>query len=250
MILGLKNKYLPSIISALLLLLLTSCVLKADVNNGFQLKPGDLLFQTGQKTSLTKAVEKVTNGYDNAKFSHVAIVAKNECGKLVVIEATDKVKITPVSIFLHRSLDKNENPKVVVGRLIPRYRYLIPKATAFAFKQVGKPYNDDFNIKNTNAYYCSQLVYQSFKIANDNKPLFKLHPMTFKNPDTGKIFGIWIKYFKKLKSPVPQEKPGCNPGGMSMSNKIKIIYAFGIPKGWTEKTVEQVNKSTAIAVLS
>ncbi|HJO95758.1 MAG TPA: YiiX/YebB-like N1pC/P60 family cysteine hydrolase [Victivallales bacterium] len=240
-----KNKYFLAILSGVFLQLLTGCTTDSYTNKNIRLKPGDLLFQTGKRDSFTDAVEKVTDGYLNAKFSHVALVARNKQGKLVVIQATDKVNVTPISDFLHKSLDKNGNPRVVAGRLIPKYRYLIPKAVAFAFKQVGKPYNDDFNINNTNAYYCSQLIYQSYKAANDNKPLFKLYPMTFKNPDTGKIFWIWVKYFKELKSPVPQGKPGCNPGGISMSNKIKIIHAFGIPYGWTEKTVNKINQSTA-----
>jgi hypothetical protein len=242
MISDLKDKFLQTFALGLLLLLVTGCPKNNKPNNNFQLKPGDLLFQTGQRNSFTTAVEKVTNGYQKAKFSHVALIAKNKQGNLVVIEATTNVHITPISHFLDRSLDKNNNPKVVVGRLILKYRYLIPKAIAFAFKQVGKPYNDNFDINSTNAYYCSQLIYQCFKVANNNKPLFKLYPMTFKNPDTGKIFALWIKYFKELKCPVPEGKPGCNPGGISQSKKIKIIHAYGMPTGWTKKRVKEINK--------
>jgi hypothetical protein len=231
-----KNyKYTILYITLMLLIIVSISSCTVDKTITFQPKPGDLLFQDGVKNSFTNAIEKVTTGYNGANFSHIGIVAKDNAGKLVVIEAKDKVQITPISKFLSRSLDKNESPKVIVGRLLPKYQYLIPQALAFAYKQVNKPYNNIFDLNNTNAYYCSQLVYESFKEANGGKPLFKLYPMTFISPDTSKTSIVWKKYFKKLNSPVPEGEPGCNPGQISKSKKIKIIHAYGIPTGWTKR---------------
>jgi len=50
--------------------------------------------------------------------------------------------------------------------------------------------------------------------------------MTFDDPDTKTIFPIWEDYFKKLGIPVPEGKPGLNPGSISRSDKIKIVYRF------------------------
>ena len=85
-----------------------------------------------------------------------------------------------------------------------------------------------------NKYYCSELIYDSFKYANYNKPIFELQKMTYKDPETNKIFPIWEDYFKKLNIPVPEGKLGLNPGGMSMSSYIDVVYFYGIPHGYKE----------------
>ena len=197
------------------------------IHKNFKPLSGDLIFQEGKENSFTKAVQEVTSGYHGAKLSHVGIVFYKS-NIPFVLEAKDKVQSTPLEKFLYRSCDKNGAPKVIVGRLIKKYQNLIPKAIQIGKSLIGLPYNDTFDIKNNKAFYCSQLVYYCFKGANNGIPIFKLYPMTFKSPKTGKTFGIWKEYFKKLKTNVPQEKPGLNPGGMSKSPNIKIIHTYGI----------------------
>ena len=193
---------------------------------------GDILFQDLDCGDFCDAVEKVTTGYKGAKFSHVAIAAKNEKGEIIVIEAISKgVSITPIDIFLAKSHDKNNMPKVLVGRLKPQYRYLITQAIKEAFKLVGRPYDDVFCVNNNN-YYCSELIYDIFRKANNEKPVFSLSPMTFKDPDTKQIFPIWVQYFKDLNVPIPEGDLGNNPCNISKSKKLQIVYAYGIPHGW------------------
>jgi len=200
--------------------------------NNFLPFEGDLLFQDLDCGDFCDAIEKVTIGYKGAKFSHVALVAKNGKGELIVIEAVSKgVCLTPLNVFLAKSHDKNLNPKVLVGRLLPQYRHLIPQAIKEAFQLVGRPYDDVFCITN-NKYYCSELIYDAFKIANKGKPIFSLFPMTFKDPDTKQFFPAWVQYFKDLKAVIPEGELGNGPGSMSKSNKIKMVYAYGIPNGW------------------
>ncbi|MCF7889010.1 MAG: hypothetical protein K9L78_02725, partial [Victivallales bacterium] len=115
----------------------------------------------------------------------------------------------------------------IVGRVKTQYIKLVPKAVKTAKSLVGLPYNDTFNIKDNKAFYCSQLVYYCFKKANMGKMLFKLHPMTFRKPGTKQIFKIWKEYFKKLKTSVPEGAPGLNPGGMSKSKVLNIVYIYG-----------------------
>jgi hypothetical protein len=47
--------------------------------------------------------------------------------------------------------------------------------------------------------------------------------MTFKSPKTKEYFEVWVDYYKKLNIEIPEGKPGCNPGGISTSDKLKII---------------------------
>ena len=58
--------------------------------------------------------------------------------------------------------------------------------------------------------------------------------MTFLYPETMDTLPIWIDYYSKLKSKIPQNKLGINPGSMSLSDKVEIIYYFGIPDGMTQ----------------
>lgn len=192
----------------------------------FSLQEGDLLFQDVDCGPFCDAIEKVTVGYQGADFSHIGIVDISESGELHVIEATSKGVIqTPIEEFLEKSLDKNGNPKVMVGRLNDSFKSLIPSAIAHSKTLLGKKYDDVFDINN-DTYYCSELIYEAFKNANQGKPIFDLQPMTFIDPDTGKTFGIWTDYYKKLNQPIPEGKPGLNPGGISLSDKIDIVHSY------------------------
>jgi len=195
----------------------------------FALRPGDLLFQDLDSGPLCDAIEKVTTGHRGANFSHVGIVAKNGSDNFVVIEAVSSgVEVTPLHTFLRRSLDADRHPKAVVGRLKEPYRHLIRSALKEALALKGTPYDKVFAIDNK-AYYCSELIYEIFLRANGNVPVFNLQPMTFKDPDTNEILAAWEDYFSRLGVSVPEGKPGINPGGISRSPVLSIIYAYGVP---------------------
>jgi len=185
------------------------------------LQPGDLIFQNLDCGPMCDAIEAVTEGIDGQDFSHVAMVCK-QGDSLVVIEAIGKgVHYTSLTDF-----SKRTNNKMYVGRVKPVYKKLIAKAEAFAEKQVGTPYDDVF-LYNNGKYYCSELVYDAFRSANNNKPFFTLYPMTYKQPGSDNYFPVWVDYFKKMDTAIPEGKPGCNPGGLSRSDKIQIIGALG-----------------------
>lgn len=200
---------------------------RADIN--FVPVPGDLLFQDLDCGPLCDAIEKVTTGYQGANFSHVGIAAVNDDGSIVVIEAVSSgVKVTPLWTFLGRSVDTKGRPKVVVGRLRRAYRHLIAPAIEEAFSLEGKPYDKVFAIDNK-AYYCSELIYEIFRRANDNTPVFTLQPMTFREPGTEQTQQVWQDYFSTLGVPVPEGQPGINPGGISRSAALTIIHTYGSP---------------------
>ncbi len=201
----------------------------SDGNHNFALQSGDLLFHDSDLGPLCDAIEKVTTGFQGANFSHVGIVAKDDSGNLVVIEAVSNgVVSTPLQTFLGRSFDAQHQPKVVVGRVKEPYRHLIPRALKEGLALKGKPYDKVFAIDN-GAYYCSELIYEIFLRANDNEPVFKLQPMTYKDPDTGEMLTAWEDYFSKLGVSIPEGQPGINPGGISRSPVLSIVHKYGTP---------------------
>ena len=48
--------------------------------------------------------------------------------------------------------------------------------------------------------------------------------MTYKV--NGQTLDVWIDYFNQINVVIPEGKDGINPGGLSLSNKIKIVYNY------------------------
>ncbi len=192
----------------------------------YDLKAGDIVFQDLDCGDFCTAVKKVTDGVDGHDFSHMAILDQSATGEWVVYEAISQgVIATPYITFLMRSLDENAHAKVVVGRFRGKYKKLIPEALDWIRANLGKPYDEVFDLNN-DKYYCSEMIHLAFAEANRGKAVFDVQPMTFKDPDTGKTFPVWQQYFKDLHAPIPEGEPGLNPGGMSKSKALKIVFDF------------------------
>lgn len=192
----------------------------------FELAAGDLLIQDLDCGPFCDAVEKVTIGYQGQDMSHIGIVVDEGTKGMYVIEATGSgVVLTPLNTFLNKSLDGKGKPKVLVGRMKEDYSSLIPDAILYAKSLLGKRYDHVFDINN-DTYYCSELIYESFKNANDDIAVFDLAPMTFIDPETEVTFAIWTDYYKKLAVDIPEGEPGINPGGISTSDKLDIVFDF------------------------
>ena len=86
-------------------------------------------------------------------------------------------------------------------------------------------YDAEFKINN-DKFYCSELIHDIFLEANNNTPIFQLEPMTYKV--NGKTLLVWEEYFNNLNIPIPENEPGINPGGISLSNKIRIIHDYSL----------------------
>lgn len=215
--------------------------------NAFTPQVGDLLFQDLDSSPLCDAIELVTPGYKGGNFSHIGIVIETNQPPLPtnpnevcedkyfycldqdvkVLEALPGgVQITNIDSFLNRSCDINKNPKVIVGRLKPQYRHTIQDAISFLKKKLGAEYDNTFIIDNS-SYYCSELIYEAFK----KDSIFLLQPMTFLHPYSSDTLETWKNYYSELGMRIPQNKPGINPGLMSLSNKIEIIHLYGTPDG-------------------
>lgn len=182
-----------------------------------ELKNGDLLFININCGGMCDAINAVTQGYKNNDFNHMGLVFSQNNKDFYVYEAIGSAVVkTPLNNFLAYT-----NETVYVGTLKRKHASLIPDAVTFCEDQLGVPYDDDFLYDN-GKYYCSELIYDAFKFANNNQPFFKLFPMTYKEPGSNNFFPVWIKHFANQQIEIPEGKPGCNPGGMSLDKKIKL----------------------------
>jgi hypothetical protein len=105
---------------------------------------------------------------------------------------------------------------VIAYRLKEDWQKAIPAAIQKAHSMLGKPYNFSFVLSDA-AHYCSEFIYLAF--AADS--VFKLEPMTFKDPKTGAFPAAWVEYYQKMGIEIPEGKPGCNPNGLAASEKLE-----------------------------
>jgi hypothetical protein len=201
------------------------CTLAPSCNHSHyseQLQEGDLLFQNLNCGGLCDAIETVTEGINGNDFSHCAMVVKIN-DTLKVVEAIGyKVQVNSLKKFFARSGDTTVIQNITVGRVKHQFENLIPNAISNARQLIGQPYDDEFLLGN-GKWYCSELIYKTFKQANNQNDFFELEPMTFEDPKTQNFFPAWIKYYKELNTEIPEGKEGINPGLISRSNKIQII---------------------------
>ena len=200
------------------------CPLNAFANEIYTPQLGDILFQDLDCGEFCDAVEAVTDGVKGYDFSHMAIVGGKDKAGYFVYEARSKgVVKSSYNEFINRSLDAQNKPKIIVGRLKSRWQPLIPKALTWIDHRLGKAYDASFDLNN-DQYYCSEMIHLAFMDANDGRGVFKIEPMTFVDPMTQKTFPVWQSYFVDLKMQIPEGEMGLNPGGMSRSSKVKIIH--------------------------
>jgi len=195
----------------------------ATSNGDFHFQTGDLLFQAGNSSELNGAIAGATFGENNIHYTHAGIVSV-EKDTVFVIEATPPVVCkTLLDTFLLRSATLAGKPVVAVGRLKPEYRKIIPQSVVRAKKLLGKPYDYIYSPDN-DAYYCSELIMLSY-LNSQNMPIFEPVSMNFRD-DNGNLPAYWIEHFEKYNATIPENCPGSNPGDLSRSDKIEIVYRF------------------------
>lgn len=209
-----RNNLLLCLSAAVFLFnLITGC--KSNQISG--LENGDLLFVTAKATGLSGAINNVTRKQENASFDHIGILEKNRTGNFVLHAAPEggsrKQKLKD---FLKDQ--KNNGQRVIVYRLKAYYKKAVPTAVHKANSMLGKPYNFNY-ILDENSYYCSDFVERAFR----DDGIFKLEPMTFIDPETGKTNVFWEEFYQKKNLKVPEGKPGCNPNGLAASDKLDRV---------------------------
>lgn len=197
----------------ILFFLLYSCLVFPQKTT---LRSGDLLFQKMNCGELCDAIHAVTEGYKGNDFSHLGLVVIENDTVFIIEAAGNAVRKVTLEQF-----SKNTQSTMFIGRVKSKYQKLIPQVISFAKQQIGIPYDDDYLYDN-GKYYCSELIYDAFLKAY-GKPFFELQPMTFKQPESKAFFPAWIEYYQNIKVEIPEGEPGCNPGGISTSDKIKIV---------------------------
>jgi hypothetical protein len=194
----------------LLLAGVTSCT-PADPK--IHLRSGDLLFREKSSESISEAIDQVTQTSGETHFSHVGLAEVTDSG-IVVLHAYPKggTCIVTLNEFIH---PEGDSVTVTAYRLKEKWQKEIPQAIQKAHAMLGKPYNFSY-IRSDSTHYCSEFIYLAF--AEDS--VFKLEPMTFKDPVTGKFPEAWIEYYRKMGIEIPEGLPGCNPNGLAASDKL------------------------------
>lgn len=199
-----------------LMLLLVQCHNNVSVST-IDLKNGDLLFVTAKETGLSGAINNVTQKQKTASFDHIGIL-KKEGRKMFVLHAAPKGGSQRQDLKDFIKDQKEEGQEVIIYRLKPEYQKAIPEAVKKANSMLGKPYNFNY-ILDENSYYCSDFVERAFR----DEHIFKLEPMTFIDPKTGKTNTFWEEFYTKKNLKVPEGEPGCNPNGLAGSDKLERI---------------------------
>lgn len=194
---------------------MTISACKNSISSG--LKNGDLLFVTAKETGLSGAINNVTQKQKNASFDHIGILQKDKNGTFV-LHAAPKGGSQRQNLNDFLKDQAGDGQKVVVYRLRPEFHKNIPDAIEKANSMLGKPYNFNY-ILDENSYYCSDYIERAFR----KDQIFKLEPMTFIDPKTGKNNSFWEEFYNKKNLKVPEGELGCNPNGLAASDKIQRI---------------------------
>lgn len=210
----LKNKTLLSLVFFFSIFLF---VVSCKNSQSLGLKNGDLLFVTAKESGLSGAINNVTQKQKNASFDHIGILQKDKNGAFV-LHAAPKGGSQKQSLNEFLKDQANDDQKVILYRLKSQFQKNIPDAIEKANSMLGKPYNFNY-ILDENYYYCSDYIERAFR----KDKIFKLEPMTFIDPKTGKINAFWEEFYAKKNLKVPEGELGCNPNGLAGSDKIERI---------------------------
>lgn len=186
------------------------------VHAQIKLKSGDFMLVAASNNSLSKAIDRVTKQDSSTHYSHIALVEKKGDSTWILHAAPEHG--SERLLLDDYLIQRKEQVQIDVYRLKKPFRKSIKPALVQAKKLLGKPYNFSY-ILNDDSYYCSDFVARSF--AKDS--IFQFNPMTFVNPETHEIDAVWVNYYQQLNLQVPEGKPGCNPNGMAISDKIYFV---------------------------
>ncbi|WP_026968057.1 YiiX/YebB-like N1pC/P60 family cysteine hydrolase [Algoriphagus terrigena] len=181
------------------------------------LQTGDLLFVGAKADQLSGAINRVTQREEDASFDHVGILEVSESGIYLLHASPEKGSVRePLDSLVNRATAKDK--QLAVYRLTGEAQASIPEAIRTAGTLLGKPYNWTY-VLNDSSLYCSDFVERAFRDA----ALFKLEPMTFKDPKTGQTDTYWAEFYRKLGMEVPEGQPGCNPNGLAASEHLRKV---------------------------
>jgi len=195
-------------------------------------KHGDLIFS--QLGTDANAISAVTRGFKGSRLNHVGLILKNNVGWFVLEAFPPEVRVTQIDVFTRRSADPvSGRERYLVSRLKQPFASLIPKAVKYGLARRNIPY-DDLYLTDPAALYCSELIVDMFRSANDGTEFFAERPMSFRDPATGDIHPAWIEYYAKFGMNVPDGQPGSNPGDISKDARLEFVAVQGPPSGYSD----------------
>ncbi|GAB5538288.1 MAG: YiiX/YebB-like N1pC/P60 family cysteine hydrolase [Salibacteraceae bacterium] len=196
--------------------LVTGCGERAKRDKTISLQSGDIVFVSSEANGLAGAINDVTKQQTSRDYVHMAILELTHGDTFLLHADTDRgVSRERISSFSKRY------PNTDVYRIEKLEPSSVDKAINVAKTHLGKPYNYSY-YNNDSALYCSQLVYLAF----EHDSVFRLNPMTFKNPDSDSFNGFWTSYYDSLGVAIPEGVEGCNPNHMSESRRLKFITSL------------------------
>jgi 5'-nucleotidase (lipoprotein e(P4) family) len=192
------------------------------------LRDGDLIFQELNCGLDCAAIAGVTRSAYGRRLTHCGFFFRDPSGTLRVVEAVGRgVVQTELQDFLARTSEWRRG-RVLVGRSTANPMAL-KAAVDFALARLGQPYDEVFEIGNER-WYCSELIDAALAHGSGTKEsYFGLNPMTFKASKEKEVLPFWQQYFDSLGVPVPEGKPGINPGGMSLSPRLRLALLSSDP---------------------
>lgn len=123
------------------------------------IRTGDLLFRQGNGTE-----SQTVMAFDNDKYSHVGIISRRNSQWYVVhsvpgeSEEVDTVKIEPI-----REFSKGDRCLKIMTRRIKCNDEIAEKAALYALSKVGLTFDNNYDLSDTTMFYCTELVWQSYK---------------------------------------------------------------------------------------
>jgi len=181
------------------------------------IKTGDILFRAATNNNLSSAINNVTKTSQNTSFSHIGIAERID-NKIFVIHSIPEHGVCKIPIKKFINPSDSVYHDVYIYRLQDSLQYTIATAITKANMLIGNKYDYTY-IMHNKGYYCSELIYEIFSEFD----IFKLSPMTFKDPKTKTFQKTWVDHYKKLGIPIPEGELGCNPNGMAINKNLVFI---------------------------
>ncbi len=175
------------------------------------LKDGDIIFHTST-SSQSKAIALATN----SNYTHMGIIF-NYQEKLMVFEAVNPVKITPLTDWIKRG----KNSAFVVKRLKNHEGFSAlekMKLKKQGLKHLGKPYDLLFEWSDEKMY-CSELVYKIYKEALGVElcPLEQIKDFDLSHPE------VQSKIKERYKKPINPQEIIVSPDAIFKSEKLEEV---------------------------
>jgi uncharacterized protein YycO len=118
---------------------------------------GDIIFQSSM-SGQSSAIQLATN----SKYSHCGILLKNRKGKLMVAEAVQPVRLTPINDFIERGDDHHYVIRRLINNDSVMTNEVAKKMQGLFYSFQGKDYDIKFEWSDSKIY-CSELVWKIYE---------------------------------------------------------------------------------------